>query len=104
MLNATVISLCLSLFDSAISRQKKGTIKLHVLIDYDGCLPCYVNMTDGKVADVRAAKLIPIAKDSIVVADRAYVDIRILYRWQEQNTDFVIRLKKNIKYISKHDG
>ena len=101
ILDATVISLCLSLFDWAKYRQKKGAIKLHVLLDYDGCLPCYVNMTDGKVADVRAAKLIPIPKDSVVVADRAYIDFKMLYRWQKQNTDFVIRLKKNIKYISK---
>ena len=101
MLDATVISLCLSLFDWAKYRQKKGAIKLHVLLDYDGCLPCYVNMTDGKVADVRAAELIPIPKDSVVVADRAYIDFKMLYLWQKQNTDFVIRLKKNIKYISK---
>jgi len=101
MLDATVISLCLSLFDWAKYRQKKGAIKLHVLLDYDGCLPSYMNMTDGKVADVRAAKLMPIPKDSVVVADRAYVDFKMLYRWQKQNTDFVIRLKKNIKYISK---
>ncbi len=101
MLDATVISLCLSLFDWAKYRQKKGAIKLHVLFDYDGCLPCYVNMTDGKVADVRAAELIPIPKDSVVVADRAYIDFKMLYLWQKQNTDFVIRLKKNIKYISK---
>ena len=101
MLDATVISLCLSLFDWAKYRQKKGAIKLHVLLDYDGCLPCYVNMTDGKVADVRAAKLIPIPKDSVVVADRAYIDFKMLYRWQKQNTDFVIRLKKNILYTRK---
>ena len=101
MLDATVISLCLSLFDWAKYRQKKGAIKLHVLLDYDGCLPSYMNMTDGKVADVRAAKLMPIPKDSVVVADRAYIDFKMLYRWQKQNTDFVIRLKKNIKYISK---
>jgi len=38
---------------------------------------------------------------SLVVADRAYIDFKMLYLWQKQNTDFVIRLKKNIKYISK---
>jgi len=103
MLDATVISLCLSLFDWAKYRQKKGAIKLHVLLDYDGCLPSFVYMTDGKVADVTAAKFIPVPRDSVVVADRAYIDFEMLYRWQKQNTDFVIRLKKNIKYISKYE-
>lgn len=103
LLDATVIGLCLSLFDWAKYRQKKGAIKLHVLLDYDGCLPSYVNLTDGKVADVRAAKQMSIPKDSIVVADRAYIDFEMLYRWQKQNTDFVLRLKRNIKYISKYE-
>jgi len=43
MLDATVISLSLSRFDRAKYRQKKGAIKLHVPLDYDGCLPGYVN-------------------------------------------------------------
>lgn len=103
MLDATVISLCLSLFDWAKYRQKKGAIKLHVLLDYDGCLPSFVYMTDGKVADVTAAKFIPVPRDSVVVADRAYIDFKMLYRWDKQNTDFVIRLKKSVKYISKYE-
>jgi Domain of unknown function (DUF4372) len=38
-LDATVIELCLSLFDWAKFRQTKGAIKLHVLLDHDGYLP-----------------------------------------------------------------
>ncbi|MCF7808329.1 MAG: IS4 family transposase [Candidatus Marinimicrobia bacterium] len=101
LLDATVISLCLSVFDWARYRQKKGAVKLHVLLDYDGCLPSYVNLTDGKVADVRAAKSIPIPKDSVVVADRAYVDFRMWNAWDNDRISFVIRMKSSVKYIVK---
>ena len=53
LLDATTISLCLSLFDWAKYRTTKGAVKMHTLLDYDGNLPAYVNITDGKTADNR---------------------------------------------------
>lgn len=47
LLDATVISLCLSVFDWATFRSKKGAVKMHTLLDYDGKLPVYVNSTEG---------------------------------------------------------
>ena len=81
LLDSTTISLCLSLFDWAKFRKRKGAVKLHTLLDYDGCLPVYINLTDGKVNDAMAAKEIVLPADSVVVADRAYVDFENLYRW-----------------------
>ncbi len=101
MLDATVVSLCLSAFDWARYRQKKGAIKLHVLLDYDGCLPSYVNLTNGNVADVKAAKSIPVPRDSVVVADRAYMDFKMWNGWDNDRISFVIRMKSSVKYIVK---
>lgn len=42
LLDSTVISLCLKVFDWAKYRQEKGAIKLHTLLDYDGCMPSYL--------------------------------------------------------------
>jgi len=98
LLDSTTISLCLSLFDWAKFRKKKGAIKLHTVLDYDGCLPTYVNMTDGKVHDAKAAKEITLPKDAVVVADRAYVDFETLYRWAQGGSYFVVRLKSSIKF------
>lgn len=97
ILDSTTISLCLSLFDWARFRQTKGAIKLHMLLDYDGCLPTYVCMTDGKYADVRIAQQLKLPPDSLVVMDRAYLDFAMLYKWHQDKVKFVIRLKKNIK-------
>lgn len=98
LLDSTTISLCLSLFDWARFRKKKGAIKLHTLLDYDGCLPVYMNMTDGKVHDSIVAREIVLPADSVVVADRAYIDFETLYRWHQGKSYFVIRLKKSIQH------
>ena len=98
LLDSTTISLCLSLFDWAKYRKRKGAIKLHTLLDYDGCLPVYINLTDGKVNDAMAAKEIVLPADSVVVADRAYVDFENLYRWHTGKSIFVVRLKKSVKF------
>ena len=39
LLDATTVSLCLSLFDWAKYKTAKGAIKMHTLLDYDGNLP-----------------------------------------------------------------
>lgn len=39
-LDSTVIDLCISVFDWAKFRRTKGAIKLHLLLDHDGYLPC----------------------------------------------------------------
>lgn len=98
LLDSTVISLCLSAFDWAHYRESKGALKLHMLLDYDGCLPKYIHMTDGKKSDVSIAQMLRLPKDSLVIADRAYIDFCMLYRWHIEKIKFVIRLKKNISY------
>src|SRR6266478_3123626 len=67
LLDSTLISLCLNMFDWAKYRKRKGAIKLHTLLDYDGCLPHYMLLTDGKAADVKVAQQIDLPADSVVV-------------------------------------
>jgi len=98
LLDSTTISLCLSLFDWARFRKKKGAIKLHTLLDYDGCLPVYMNMSDGKTHDAKAVKELSLPADAVVVADRAYVDFDTLWRWNQGGSWFVIRLKTSVKF------
>ncbi|HEY5122610.1 MAG TPA: IS4 family transposase [Ignavibacteria bacterium] len=99
LLDSTLISLCLSLYDWAHYTKVKGAIKLHTLLDYDGCLPSYVHITTGKDADVKIAKLMNLQSDTVLVADRGYLDFDLLNKWDRQKVNFVIRLKDNIKHI-----
>ena len=63
ILDSTTITLCLSLFDWAHYKTSKGAVKLHTVLDYDTGLPTYACLTDGKKADVRAAKTMTFAKN-----------------------------------------
>ena len=100
LLDATVISLCLSLFDWAKYRTHKGAIKMHTLLDYDGNLPAYVNITDGKTADNKGAYDIPLLAGSVIVADRFYNDFSLLNVWDSNKVFFVIRHKNNLRFKS----
>jgi len=98
LLDATTISLCLSLFDWAKYKTKKGAVKLHTLLDFDGNLPVYVNISDGKTADNKGAYDIPLIPQSVIVADRFYNDFHLLNVWDSNQVFFVIRHKDNLKF------
>ena len=98
LLDASTISLCLSLFDWAKYKTKKGAIKMHTLLDFDGNLPAYVNITDGKTADNKGAYEIPLVKGSVIVADRFYNDFSLLNVWDSTGVFYVIRHKNNIQF------
>lgn len=98
LLDSTTVSLCLSLFDWAKYKTKKGAIKMHTLLDYDGNLPAYVNITNGKTADNKGAYDVPLLKGSVIVADRFYNDFPLLNVWDSKGVYFVIRHKDNLQF------
>lgn len=98
LLDSTVISLCIKVFDWAKYRQQKGAVKLHTLLDYDGLMPSYLFMTKGSQADVKHAQYMKMPPHSVIVADRAYEDFKMLYSWDKDDIDFVLLLKKSINY------
>ena len=55
-------------------------------------------ITDGKFADVRAARLLNLSADSIIVMDRGYNDYHLFSRWCDEGVWFVTRLKDNANY------
>ncbi|HGJ64219.1 TPA: IS4 family transposase [bacterium] len=97
-LDATTIDLCLNLFPWAKFRQTKGAVKLHLLLDHDGYLPCFVNITDGKTHEVNIAKGLELPKGSIVAMDKGYIDYEMLQRWTHDGVYFVTRLKDNADF------
>jgi hypothetical protein len=93
-LDATVIDLCVSMFDWAKFRRAKGAIKLHLLLDHDGYLPTYCLMTEGRVHEIRVARTLELPSGAIVVADRGYVDYLWLDALDANGVFFVTRLKE----------
>ncbi|MCT1526693.1 IS4 family transposase [Sphingobacterium hotanense] len=98
LLDSTTISLCLSVFDWAKYKTAKGAVKMHTLLDYDGNLPAYVNITDGKTADNKGAYDIPLVRGSVIVADRFYNDFHLLNVWDSNSVYFVVRHKENLRF------
>lgn len=94
-LDSTTIDLCLALFPWARYQQKHGAIKLHTLLDLRGPIPAFIDITDGKVADVDILdSLIPEA-GSFYIMDRGYHDFSRLYALHEAKANFIIRDKAN---------
>jgi len=103
-LDATLIELCVSLFDWAKYRTTKGAVKLHLLLDHDGYLPVFAHVTEGRVHEVNIAKGLQFPAGSIVVMDRGYVDYEMFSLWASEGVYFVTRLKDNADFsvIEEH--
>jgi len=97
-LDATVIDLCLEVFDWARFRRTKGAIKLHLQLDHQGYLPSWALVTDGKTHEVRPARTLHFAAGTIVALDRAYIDFLMFARWTDSGVFFVTRPKTNMSY------
>ena len=97
-LDATTIDLCLAMFPWAKFRRAKGAVKLHLGLDHGGFLPAFARVTDGKTADIEAARALRLPVGGIVAADRAYVDFDWINSLISQGVFLVTRLKRRIKF------
>jgi hypothetical protein len=96
--DSSTIDLCLSMYDWAKFRRRKGAVKLHLVLDHDGYLPSFAVITDGKVSDVRVAHTLRFDPGTIVVDDRGYNDYALFGKWTAQEIFFVTRMKDNAQY------
>jgi Transposase DDE domain/Domain of unknown function (DUF4372) len=92
--DSTLIELCLSMYDWAKYCRTKGAVKLHLVLDHDGYLPCFGIVTDGSIADVKMAHQMAFAPGTIVVDDRGYDDYRLFAQWTV-GVFFVTRMKQS---------
>jgi hypothetical protein len=98
-LDATVIDLCAAVFDWAKFRTTKGAVKLHLLLDHDGYLPCYAVITEGRVHEIQVARKLKLQPGTMLVFDRGYTDYDWFQRLTEAEVHFVTRLKDNATYL-----
>ena len=98
IIDASIISLCLTRFDWARYRKAKGAVKLHMNLDGDSLMPVDACLTVGKVHDVQ--QLLNLSQESAViyVMDRGYVDYKLLYNIEPRGSFFVTRMKSNGAY------
>ena len=97
-LDSSTIDLALSLYDWAKFRRAKGAVKLHMVLDHDGYLPSFALITDGKVGDITAARMLRFEPGTVLVMDRGYNDYEWFAQLTEQGVSFITRLKDNAAY------
>lgn len=102
-LDASVIDLCMEVFDWAKYRRTKGAIKLHLLLDHDGHLPCFAVVSEGRLHEVNVARGIDFAPDSLVTFDRGYLDFNWLGTLDDRGVFFVTRTKSNTVWLDEGD-
>lgn len=98
-LDSTVIDLCARVFDWAKYKTTKGAVKIHLLLDHDGCLPQFAVISDGKTGDIDVARSLQLAPDTMLVVDRGYNDYEWFSRLGEQGVWFVTRLKEGASVV-----
>lgn len=98
-LDATTIDLCLSVFQWAHFREHKGAVRLHTLLDLKGHIPAFIHITDGTVHDVNVLDELSIEPGACYIMDRGYVDYRRLYAIHQNGGFFIIRAKRNMRFV-----
>ena len=97
-LDATTVSLCLSLFPWAKFRKTKAGIKINSLLDHDGYLPAFVSISEARRHESKTARSMNLPKGSIVVMDKAYIVFAWLFSLTNKGVFFVTRMKKGTRY------
>jgi len=97
-MDASMIDLCLTMFDWAKYKQTKGAVKLHLLLDHAGYLPTFALLTDGKTHEVRVAREVQLAPGSIIAIDRGYTDLALFSRWTTEGVWFVTKMRQQLVY------
>ena len=99
VLDATIIDLCLSLFPWAQFHHGKGAIKLHTLMDLRGNIPCILWVTHARIVDPAFLDRLLPEPGALYILDRGYVDFGRLRRLVEGSAHFIIRAKKNMRFV-----
>lgn len=86
-LDASVIDLCLSVFEWAKFRRTKGGLKLHSLFDIKTQLPAFNVITEAKEAEVTVAKntAFPLSPDSRTFPTKKGFNLTILSKYKTRN-------------------
>jgi hypothetical protein len=96
--DASVVDLCLSLFDWATFRKTKAAVKLHTTFDLNSAVPSCVIVTEGSVHETNVAWRQEFDPGSFVIFDRGVLDFHWFAKLNAEHVFFVTRLKSNAAF------
>lgn len=94
-IDSTYIEICLSIYPWAKYRTMEAAINVHTLLDLKTSIPEFIDITHGKVHDIKFLDLLQFIPDSFYVMDRAYLSFDRMYRIDQVNAYFISRPRKN---------
>jgi len=100
--DASTIDLCLSVFPWAKFRSTKGGVKLNTLLDLRGPIPAFVHISAAKQHEVSALDLLSFEAGAFYIFDRGFLDFKRLYRAHQSRSFFIIRGKRNLRFIRRY--
>jgi transposase len=98
VLDSTSISVSLKLWEWALGKYARGTVKMHTLLDVRSKIPTFVLITGGRYHDTRALDHMGVLPGAIYVMDKAYVDFARLYRIHTGRAFFVTPAKEGLNF------
>jgi len=101
-LDASTIDLRLSVFPWALFRSTESAVKLQTLLDLQGNIPIFIDISDGKLHDVNVLDLLIPEPGAFYIMDRGYVGFEYLFTLHRTRRFFVIRAKSNAKYRRRY--
>lgn len=97
-IDSTVITLAASIFKWASYRTSKNGIKIHTILDHDGNIPVFINITEAKVHDSKLFDKLKLPKFSFVIFDRAYSAVKWFTKLCKEEIKFVTRIKRDMRF------
>jgi len=97
-LDSSIIDVSLTLFPWAPHQRSRGAVKLSTLLDVQGFIPVFMDITGAHSSDSHALDRIIPEPGCFIVMDRGYVDFPRLYRLDQSLAYFVVRAKKNLRF------
>lgn len=99
-LDSTTISTSIKLAAWALGKYSKGAVKMHTLLDLRGSIPANIHITDGKWHDSNELDMLTPEPFAFYVMDKAYVDLKALFRFHQSQAFWVSRPKENMRFIT----
>ena len=99
-LDSTTISTSIKLATWALGKYSRGAVKMHTLLDLRGSIPASIHITDGKCHDSNELDLLTPEPYAFYVMDKAYVDLKALYRFHQSQAFWVSRAKGNMQFTT----
>ena len=83
-----------------IDGKQKGGIKAHTVIGADRTAPSFIHFTSAATHDKCLLDELNLEEGDFICFDKAYIDYKRFYNWNQQGISMVTRMKDNAVYVS----